>query len=111
MLTDPLEFGLPRNHFNVGTCFMQEGRGFQSTLSRSDDCYPLSFKLSNIPSLVAVNCLLRREILEYRGFFPKRSTPRRYYNTSRANLRAILQGKPETGLIALHTLNRSLVEV
>ena len=81
MLADPPEFGLPRNHFNVGICFMQESRGFQSALSRTDDCHSLSRKLSYFPTLIAVNCLLRREVLEYGGLFPKRSNPRGDHNT------------------------------
>ena len=42
VLADPAEFGPPCDHFNLGICFMQKGRGFQSTLPSSDDCYSLS---------------------------------------------------------------------
>src|SRR5271163_2182477 len=111
VLADPAEFGPPCYHFNLDTRFMQEGRRFQSTLPGSDDCYSLSRQLSYFSTFIAVNRLLWREILKYRGLFPEWSNPRCDHNTGRANLRAILQSKPETGLIALHTLNRSLVEV
>ena len=62
VLPDPPEFGLPRNDLNLGTCFMQEGRRFQSTLTGADHRNSLSRKLSYFPTLVAMNRLLRREV-------------------------------------------------
>src|SRR5579864_3280545 len=77
VLADPPEFCLPGYDLNLGTCLMQEGRGFESTLPRTDDCYSLPEKLAYFPTLIAVNRLLRRQILEHRGPFLKWANPSR----------------------------------
>ena len=100
--------GLPRNHFNLGIRFMQEGRRFQRALSCADDRDSLARKLSDLPTFVAVNCLLRREVLEYCGLFLKRANPCGDHHIRRANLFTVLQREPEARLIPVDTQNRSL---
>ena len=60
----PAQVGFARNHFNLGIRFMQKRCRFQRALSCADDCDSLPCKLSNIPPLEAVKCLLRRKPLE-----------------------------------------------
>src|SRR5580704_4598023 len=90
---------------------MQEGRRFQRTLPCPDDGDSLASKPLDLPALVTVNCLLRREPLEYRWLFFERANPGGDHYIGRANLFTISQGKPEARLVPVDTQNRPFIEV
>src|ERR1700720_2202332 len=103
MLTNPAQIGFAHNHFNLSLRFMQKSCRLQRALPCADDCDSLPSKLADIPAFVAMNCLLRRKVLEYRRLFFKRANSCRDHYIRRANLLAILQSKSEAGLIPVNT--------
>src|SRR5579864_5204556 len=99
------------NHFNVSLRLMQKSSRFQRALPRADDRDSLPSKFANIPPFVAMNCLLRRKTLKYRGLFLKWTNSRSDHHIRRANLLAILQSEPEPRQVTVDTQNRPLVQI
>src|SRR5579863_576931 len=111
MLADPPQVRLARNYFDLGFRFVQERRGLQSALSRTDHRHSLFRKSADVPAFVAVNCLPGRKVLEYLGLFLERANPRGYYYMLYTNLFSVLQRKAEAGGVAIDAQNRSLIQV